>query len=82
MEKVEQLPVVFLVSIVILFIINSLLTGPFDYLIDITQFGVSIAGFISSIKLVREKKSGIGKALVALFSIILLVSIVAFILYY
>ena len=61
MDNNEQFTLAFGIIVLLSFIVNVFLhVGIFNVIIAITQFGFSVAGFIFSIRVIKEKKLGFG----------------------
>jgi len=77
MEKKARLTLIFFIIVILALILNFFIVGGiYGLLLGLTQIGFSIAGFVLSIILIKQKKLGFGITFLALFSIVLFLFII------
>ena len=79
MEKEEQITISLFVALMLTFVLEYFISGEnILALIGLAQLGLTIAGFVYSILLIRKKNLGLGITFLILFSILLLIFLLAF----
>lgn len=78
MERNEKLTILLFSIVIVALILNVFITGGiFGLLLGLIQIGVSIAGVVLSIILIKRRKLRMGITFLILFSIVLLLFVVS-----